>query len=474
MVAVVECQIPTETQSVPSEPVEMAATYQVSQLEPFNFTNPKKWPKWLQRCERQASGLTEKSEETQVNTLIYCMGDEADDVLRSFELSAEESKKHATVRDKFESHFVKRRNVIFKRAKFNNRKQQPEESVDAFITALYALAEHCNYGGLHDEMIRDRIVVGIRDSSLSEKLQLDAELTLTTAIAKVHQSEEVKKQQPLLRREAGRKKPDIPVGAVQGRKHSQRRSQQTSKHRKAAQLSGRSNQPQNTCTRCGKSPSHDRRYCPARDAICRKCSKKGHFQAVCHSTVRVGEIHREDQTDAFLGGVKTRVTPDNPWRLTLKLNDTPTDFQIDTGAEVTAISKASHEKISSPTLASLGKTLRGPSNYPLPVTGCFTGRLEQGGQEVQQEIFVVQNLRQQLLGHPAIEALGLAVRVGAIFDEETTPVQLFPQLFEGLEKLEGEYEIKLRPGSKPYALSVPRRVAVPLMGKVQEEPQRME
>lgn len=50
-------------------------------------------------------------------------------------------------------------------------------------------------------MIRDRIVVGIRDSSLSEKLQLDAELTLTTAIVKVHQAEEVKKQQPLLRGE---------------------------------------------------------------------------------------------------------------------------------------------------------------------------------------------------------------------------------------------------------------------------------
>ena len=67
-------------------------------------------------------------------------------------------------------------------------------------------------------MVRDRIMVGIRDSSLSEKLQLDAELTLTTAIAKVHQVEEVKKQQPLLRGEtpaADGKKPVTPVGAVQ-------------------------------------------------------------------------------------------------------------------------------------------------------------------------------------------------------------------------------------------------------------------
>ena len=66
------------------------------------------------------------------------------------------------------------------------------------------------------------------------------------------------------------------------------------------------------------------------------------------------------------------------------------------------------------------------------------------------------------------------MRVGAIFDEGATPVQMFPQLFEGLGKLEGEYAIKLRPDSKPFAISVPRRVAVPLMGKVREELERME
>ena len=164
-----------------------------------------------------------------MNTLIYCMGDRADDILRSFKLPEEDSKKYKVVKDKFEGHFVKRRNVIFERAKFNSRKQEPSEPVDVFITALYTLAENCNYGTLHDEMVRDRIVVGIRDSSLSEKLQLDAELTLSTAVVKVRQAEEVKKQQPLLRGEipaTGEKKPDIPVGAVQrGRRGGKQEAQ---------------------------------------------------------------------------------------------------------------------------------------------------------------------------------------------------------------------------------------------------------
>ena len=115
--------------------------------------------------------------ESQVNTLIYSMGDKADDILQSFTLSDEDLKKYDTVKQKFDSHFVKRRNVIFERAKFNSRKQETGESVDSFITDLHCLARYCNYGNLHDETIRDRIVVGIRDGKLSQRMQLEAELT---------------------------------------------------------------------------------------------------------------------------------------------------------------------------------------------------------------------------------------------------------------------------------------------------------
>ncbi len=70
---------------------------------------------------------------------------------------------------------------ILERAKFNRRFQKEGGSADEYITALYNLVETCNYRLLKDEMIRDRLVVGIRDSTLSEKLQLNAELTLETA-----------------------------------------------------------------------------------------------------------------------------------------------------------------------------------------------------------------------------------------------------------------------------------------------------
>ena len=67
------------------------------------------------------------------------------------------------------------------------------------MTAVHKLTEHCQCGVLREELIQDRIVVGIRNISLSEKLQLDSQLTLSKAVNQVRQSETVKRQQTMLR-----------------------------------------------------------------------------------------------------------------------------------------------------------------------------------------------------------------------------------------------------------------------------------
>lgn len=144
-----------------------------------------------------ASGLKEKDGAYQVNSLIYTMGDKADDILSSLQLTDEKEKDFEEVKKAFDEHFVGVHNVIYERAKFNKRCQDVGESTENFFTAVHKLAEHCKYGVLHEEMIRDRIVVGKRDAKLSEKLQLNPKLDL--AIVQVRQHEEVKKQQAVLR-----------------------------------------------------------------------------------------------------------------------------------------------------------------------------------------------------------------------------------------------------------------------------------
>ena len=59
---------------------------------------------------------------------------------------------------------------------------------------LFRLAESCDYGEFKDQMIRDRLVVGIKDSGLSERLQMDPELTVEKAMKMIWQKEAVHEQ----------------------------------------------------------------------------------------------------------------------------------------------------------------------------------------------------------------------------------------------------------------------------------------
>ena len=82
-------------------------------------------------------------------------------------------------------------------------------------------------------------------------------------------------------------------------------------------------------------------------------------------------------------------------------------------------------------------------------------------------------LHKPLLGLPAIEKLQLVTRVQSVMGSDS-PVKRYPQLFKCLGKLEGEYSIRLEEGAELYSLSVPLRVAIPLMKPVKEELSHME
>uniref|UniRef100_A0A8C7SIL7 C2H2-type domain-containing protein n=1 Tax=Oncorhynchus mykiss TaxID=8022 RepID=A0A8C7SIL7_ONCMY len=104
---------------------------------------------------------------------------------------------HSSNNEQQDGHLAVRRNVILERTKFNQRQQEAGETADDFISALHCLSEHCGYGALLSEMIRDRLVAGLLDRRLSKQLQMDPELTLDKAVTRIRQTEIVEKQQDL-------------------------------------------------------------------------------------------------------------------------------------------------------------------------------------------------------------------------------------------------------------------------------------
>ena len=126
------------------------------------------------------------------------MGEQAEDILITFGLTDAQKKKYKDVSDGFTAYFANRCNLVFERAKFNTRVQGQNESVEDFNNSLYVMAQHLQYGELKDELIRDRIIIGIKDKKLSEKLQMQSKLDLSSTVSQCRQSSLVKQQQTSL------------------------------------------------------------------------------------------------------------------------------------------------------------------------------------------------------------------------------------------------------------------------------------
>ena len=71
--------------------------------------------------------------------------------------------------------------MIIEHAKFNKLSQLLDEPVEQLVASHYNLAADYNFRELKDELIHDRIVVGIRYALSSERLQMDPELMLEKA-----------------------------------------------------------------------------------------------------------------------------------------------------------------------------------------------------------------------------------------------------------------------------------------------------
>ena len=67
------------------------ASIRLQPPKPFTFTKPDEWLFWKKCFEqfRVASRLNSKGDERQVRTLLYCLGEEAEDVLASTDISIE-------------------------------------------------------------------------------------------------------------------------------------------------------------------------------------------------------------------------------------------------------------------------------------------------------------------------------------------------------------------------------------------------
>ena len=68
---------------------------------------------------------------------------------------------------------------IVQRYHFNTRNQEEGETISAFIASLRRLSEHCRYEAMLEDMLRDRLVCGVRDKRIQQRLLAEPAADLT-------------------------------------------------------------------------------------------------------------------------------------------------------------------------------------------------------------------------------------------------------------------------------------------------------
>ena len=143
------------------------------------------WKQWKQvwSAYELVTRLNEQTDEYRVAAFITCIGPKALAIHNGLPFQSEDEKKNlAKILELWETYCLGKTNIIYERYRFNNRNQDAGESIDTYASNLRSLSDTCNFGALKDEMIRDRIVCRVRDSSLRKKLLQVPELTLQKCI----------------------------------------------------------------------------------------------------------------------------------------------------------------------------------------------------------------------------------------------------------------------------------------------------
>ncbi|PFX13659.1 hypothetical protein AWC38_SpisGene22240 [Stylophora pistillata] len=137
-----------------------------------------------------ASRLVKQPKEERKATLLTCLGTDALEIVDGLNFANYGERKDIdVVLEKLEVFCVGETNEIYERYQFNKRDHESGESIDSYVAALRTLARTCNYGALLDSLIRDRMVVGIKDNGTRKQLLQEAKLTLNKCIDICHTSE---------------------------------------------------------------------------------------------------------------------------------------------------------------------------------------------------------------------------------------------------------------------------------------------
>ena len=376
-------------------------------------------------------------------------------------------------------HFNPKPSPIVRRFEFNTRGQKEGEAVSDFVTALRKIAEHCEFGDVLEDMLRDRIVCGIRNKRTQQRLLQEAELTYGKAHDIALAAETAQKNSERLQDSTA--KPSLPANGEAIHRVQPPRNQRkpTSKGQQQWQ------QKDGGCSRCGG--NHQSSTCKFKDYECRFCKKKGHLAAVCWKKSdknkakreQANRVEEEDEEEVF-PMYRISQSPVKPVVVNIAINNHPVEMELDTGASVSLMSEEDFQELqgSGVTLQPSSAKLFTYTGDRIQIVGQANVKVDYKGQEATLPLLVTKDKGPPLLGRNWLQTLKLDWKsIFTVSSDLTlqTVLEEFSEVFkEELGMLKGvTAKIYTDPGATPSFHSA-RPVAYSQLKKVEAELERLQ
>nr|XP_054767488.1 uncharacterized protein K02A2.6-like [Lytechinus pictus] len=453
---------------------------------PLSFTGDmkKNWAVFSQMWESYEiiTGLDHEDDKFRIAHFITAIGPEALEVQQGLPFQNDgERKSFKQIWKLWSEYCLGKTNVTFERYHFNKSSQNTDETVENYYVRLRSLASSCEFGTLTDELIRDRIVLGIRDDNTRKRLLQEPSLTLSGCLDICRAFESSKAQSKAMQE---------PVAAYVV-------SQKPKYVKHSGGKSKKSTPKLINCGFCGKQHEKNKLKCPAYGQKCKLCKKENHFAVKCRQNKNKAhkvEVIEESEDSEEECVCVSLVGKDEAYQISsdrkmqsyqrkiiakFRINDKEIGMQVDCGATCNVI----HEKDvpSGTELSNTNQVLSVYSEGTVPVAGkckLHLRNVKNNKKYLVPFVVVKGTVTRPLLGASTAQQMKLiTVQYGnievvhAVTNDDI--LTSYKDVFTGLGKMPGTVHLQTDSSVEPVIMP-PRRVPIVVKDKLKQELERLE
>ena len=455
-------------------------------LDEFSMTGNvnEKWRRWKNNFNNYliANDLDEKTEKRKIAVFLMFCGPELKDKYNQFNIipiPPENSITLNQVIQEFDKKFKSYSNEVFSSYLFwsPNLKQNTNERFETFYLKVKEYAIECNFEeATLKRNIRDKLLMGINNVNLRERLLRETVLTEKMIVEQCLISEQSHVQSELMTNGQIHENPSVNIEQIQST--SKKFNNYNEKFK---------------CRNCGK--YHEKKNCPAFGKKCHNCNKMNHYKTVCKSnrvntnrqgqkqdhktgfSKRIHEVKNNDEEDneIFLSELiinsLNKNTNTNEWLTDILIDDTKIKCKLDTGAQVNVISLNQLKQFKiMPKITETKTIVKAFGGTKIELAGeCI---LECSFKNKKNKfLFLITYFNSKpILGFDTCKFFNLLNSIDSITTHSKTPLEIieeYADVFEGNGSLE-PVEIKLKQNATPH-IAAARKIPLALHEPVKTE-----